>query len=516
MTINKRPIKDLVGHRGSLTATSFDVGLTRLGCALVEADIRGFLRSNSGLVDVKERKKIHLDARTQAQLIWDFVCNHAVVRFAETVNLLEEGESRAKRAKSVAATNYGEYFEIALLNRRTTLLHPAAAAVGGDGRDAEAEAEERTRARLPNPIPDMVVIESQGGVATSLIRQAYANFHRHLSTYYSTLWRCGLQVAVPMIHKDSGKAKGVFAACILKAQPDVFVSWMRTECDARDFISWHAIELPDRPVQDVDVDRAAAKYATHRDEAGFRLLLRKHMQAYARARIEREGDRDPWVAIFEAERLKAQKKIEVERRRRQKQQLQQNKKNTNTTEKHAPSGQPPGKFVASLFEDADARDVAGGSSERADGFLDYKSDLDVVEEEDNDDEIVKKSRDARGRAAVFGGERGAKMAIAASKRKREGARATAEGAAVVGSDKSSKTDCKLRREYNKVVVLCACETLFQLNPPKSKGGHMLSWYDKTWVVLRSASCATERDKRRDMADAILQGLANLWLCVASG
>lgn len=451
LAIERRPIRDLAPIK-TLTATSFDVGLTRLGCATVTVDVSGFLLSTSeDLRALKERKKISADAPRQARLVWDLLTSHAAVSFAETVNLLEEGESRAKRAKSVAATNYGEYFEIALLNRRSALLHPK-----GDGGN----------------IPDLVVIESQGGVATSLIRQAYANFHRHLSTYYGTLWRCGLQDAIPLIHKDSGKAKGFLAGCILQSRPDAFVEWMRRECDARDFISWLAVELPGRPVSDADVDRAATKFAGHGDEEGFRTLLRKHMKAYARDRIQRCEGRDPWDAIFETARTK---KLEQAGKKAAKK---------NRTKGGEGGAAPAGEFVASIFEGADARNVAGGSSERADGFLDYVSDADVVLVPDDE------GATPGGRALAFGG---AKMAIAASKKNKRA---------------RDKTDSKLRREYNKVVVLCACETLFEFNPPSDP------WYQSSWVPLRSASCATERDKRRDMADAILQGLANLWLCIS--
>lgn len=452
----RRPfsVADLRDAPPKIVVVSYDVGLTCLGCATVS------LRKAS--LDLSRSRLPYIDP-------WAFMTDHAACDFAETINLLREGGSRAKSAKSVAATTYGEYFEHALLARRIDLLLVAADDDGPDG------CPDRARARPPH----VVVVESQKGLATSLVRQAYANFHRHLATFYNTLWRCRAQDVVPLLHKDSGAGKGIMARAVFEAEPSRFLDWMRRECDERDVLVWLAYEAhPRLELQDAIVDAAVKRFDAHHEYDEMIAVFRKSpvLKAYARSRIARDGG-SHWLrpAAGRAPR----------------------------SSDGALDFQSPGQLAASLFDDGKAEVAGGADDSRVDGFLDYESELDVDRGDDPDREL-QQSGPKKARVA-FGGVR---SAIAASKATgRSSQRCGARGARGARGHGLSKGRAE-RREYNKVVVLCACETLFEVCPPGAP------WFRTHWVALRSASRATERDKRRDMADAVLQGMFNLWMCVS--
>lgn len=429
-----------------IVVVSYDVGLTCLGCAAVSMQTSAF-----ELARERDRRPAFVDP-------WVFMTRHAVCDFAETVNLLHEGGSHAKSAKSVAATTYGDFFEHALLSRRDELLLlPVDSGAGAAAR------------RRP---PHLVVVESQKGLATSLVRQAYANFHRHLATFYNTLWRCGAQDVVPMLHKDSGAGKGVMARAVFEAEPRRFLAWMRRECDERDVLAWLAHEAhPRLELQDEVVDAAVRRFCAYHERDEMLDMFRKSpvLKAYAKARIAREGGAR-WLQAPVSGRTSIAR-----------------------AQQPTQAGHGRGQLAASLFDDGKAEDVGGADGNRDDGFLDYDSDLDVSSQgqagagEGADQPQTKKAR------VAFGGVRAA-IAEAKNKARRGG-----------GSRSKARAE---RREYNKVVVLCACETLFEVSRPSAP------WFDAHWVALRDASRATERDKRRDMADAIFQGLFNLWVCIS--
>lgn len=437
-------------QRAGAYVVSLDVGSRNLGLASVRV-------SHEIMALLRDRpwehKEYH-DADSHAAAAAWFVCSPNLayhVVDSENVDMLEDNESKSTSVKKVSITKLEEFFRCTMLSRRETYLHPPSRAhtTGGTGGLG---------------VPDAVVVETQPGYADKKVGQLYSAMYGMMDLHYDTMWRCGAVNRIPRLVNDSGRTKGQMAGLVENSFLSAYTRWMRHECDPRDFALWIATEHPtwmkDQGTTFVDrvLDDAAEQCLKSRppnmDE--FRTMLSASFMEEAKDRIARQPE---WLRQLE------QRELDRLQRR--------NRGGSKTRGGGGGNGKKPAprshrEFVASVFED-DTAEIIYLEEPREDTFLQNAGD---------------------------GGKEVNRYISSSSLPNR------------MKTVKRKRADRKERREWNKVKVVSAVEVLIE----KRGLGDGQPWKAK-WDTLRIESTAEVRNKRRDMADAILQGVGVLWKMV---
>lgn len=309
-------------------------------------------------------------------------------------------------------------------------------------------------------VPDAVIIETQPGYGSRKITQLFGTMYGVLDMHYDTLWRSGVVDRIPRVLNDSGRTKGHVAHVVEENALPTFASWMQHECDARDFALWLATEHREwmnsqEGFADRVLDNTAKRCLRIPDMDEFRRIISASFKNEARARLGRDPD---WL-----------------RRLDQAEEAEFSKKKGRGGTKGKPRSHS--EFVATVF----------GDDQTGEAFLD--------ETRTDKDRTLQHMGDAEQEVNRYVAQLPPHMRVNRTKRKER----------------------QENREWNKLKVLCAVETLLETTIiGKKEGGQENAEWVRAWNEWRSASRAELRNKRRDMADAILQGIGNVWKAVFSG
>lgn len=423
--------------------TSYDVGQTKFGAAtILIRPPQNQEESNSLILPPRmgqdgKRKPVCKSYFPESTVL-SFI-QMSKIKYAETMNLLKDNHAASEKVAGNSFVQRNIYLRESLLVRKNELL-----LIPPETQKEDAPCEY-------GYLPHLSVIESQGGLATDSIKVVYGGLVGFLNGFYSALPNSVVSGFVPVMCTDSGRTKGGLAHAIFKLYPHTFTQWVKAECASYlDVLTWWAdwanfgkeiFETHSRIEWENHIIQIAADAATEGKHQcsldDFRRIVKEHPTL--QSAISRILHTRPnW--------LKSLSKKEQEKGKAKK----------TKSKKKAPTNAET--FQESLFEDGDIDCIE---------FLKDPNALKNLQHVGNENEEEEINTFLR----------------------------------IKGPSKRVTQRRRIRREWNKIIVLCAAETLLK---------HMRTcWDDVTaerWVHTRNASRKDVREERRDMADAILQGI----------